>query len=93
VYVECTNNGVENCGLMQAYAGSVSFDPSDPQGSITQMVVDGTQGTSEGPGLVQVSSPIYFNSHPLYLSRYGNWVRDGAEFGRNPVVQRPRLRE
>ncbi|PMD12021.1 hypothetical protein NA56DRAFT_683522 [Hyaloscypha hepaticicola] len=52
-YVGCTNNGVENCGLMQAYAGSVSFDPSDPQGSITQMVVDGTQGTSRGPGLVQ----------------------------------------
>ena len=38
---------------MQAYAGSVSFNANDPQGSITQMVVDGTQGTSQGPGLVQ----------------------------------------
>jgi glucan 1,3-beta-glucosidase len=53
VYVPCTNNGVENCGLMQAYAGSVSFDPNNPQSSITQMVIDGTQGTSQGPGLVQ----------------------------------------
>ena len=53
VYVGCTNNEVENCGLMQAYAGSVSFDPSNAQSSITQMVVDGTQGTSQGPGLVQ----------------------------------------
>jgi glucan 1,3-beta-glucosidase len=38
---------------MQAYAGSVSFDPNNPQSSITRMVVDGTQGTSQGPGLVQ----------------------------------------
>ena len=43
---------------MQAYAGSVSFDPNNPQGSITQMVIDGTQGTSQGPGLVQVSTPL-----------------------------------
>jgi len=53
VNVHCTNNGVENCGLMQAYAGSVSYDPNNSQSSITQMVRDGTQGTSQGPGLVQ----------------------------------------
>ncbi|KZF25135.1 hypothetical protein L228DRAFT_243927 [Xylona heveae TC161] len=53
VNVPCTNNGVENCGLMQAFAGSVSFDPSDSLGSITQMIRDGTQGTAQGPGLVQ----------------------------------------
>ncbi|KAG0652805.1 hypothetical protein D0Z07_0645 [Hyphodiscus hymeniophilus] len=53
LYVGCTNNGVENCGIMQAYAGSVSFNPNNAQASITQMVVDGTQGTSQGPGLVQ----------------------------------------
>jgi glucan 1,3-beta-glucosidase len=38
---------------MQAYAGSVSYDPNNSQGSLTQMVIDGTQGTSQGPGLVQ----------------------------------------
>jgi glucan 1,3-beta-glucosidase len=36
-----------------ASPGSISFNPSNVQGSITQMVVDGTQGTSGGPGLVQ----------------------------------------
>ena len=54
---------------MQASAGSVSFDSSDPQGSITQMVVDGTQGTSGGPGLVQ-----WFNDQ--------DYVNDNA--GGNP---------
>ena len=39
---------------MQASAGSVSFDPSNPAGSIQQMVVDGTQGTSGGAGYVQL---------------------------------------
>jgi glucan 1,3-beta-glucosidase len=38
---------------MQAYAGSTSFDPSNPQGSITQMIIEGTQGTAQGGGLVQ----------------------------------------
>jgi glucan 1,3-beta-glucosidase len=38
---------------MQAYAGSVSFDPNNQAASILQMVKDGTQGTSQGPGLVQ----------------------------------------
>ncbi|RFU27540.1 hypothetical protein B7463_g8799, partial [Scytalidium lignicola] len=67
VYVPCT--GYENCGLMQgtsdisylptlkdlisASPGSISFDSNNVQGSITQMVIDGTQGTSGGPGLVQ----------------------------------------
>ena len=54
VYVRCTNNGVENCGIMQAYAGSISYNPDDSQNSISQMVRDGTQGTSQGPGLVQL---------------------------------------
>ncbi|RAH82446.1 putative exo-beta-1,3-glucanase [Aspergillus japonicus CBS 114.51] len=67
VYVGCTNNGVENCGLMQAYAGSTSFDASDPQGSITQMIVDGTQGTSAGGGLVQ-----WFNNDNVGANTGGN---------------------
>lgn len=38
---------------MQAFTGSVSFNPNDRDGSILQMVRDGTQGTSVGPGYVQ----------------------------------------
>ncbi|KAI9832282.1 MAG: hypothetical protein M1819_004460 [Sarea resinae] len=57
VNVACTNNGVENCGIMQASAGSVSFDASNAASSIQQMIIDGTQGTSGGPGLVN-----WFNS-------------------------------
>ncbi|RHZ59231.1 hypothetical protein CDV55_106081 [Aspergillus turcosus] len=67
VYVGCTNNGVQNCGLMQAYAGSVSFDPNDPQGSITQMIIDGTQGTAQGGGLVQ-----WFNNDNVGANTGGN---------------------
>ncbi len=37
---------------MQSSPGGVSYDSSNMQGSITQMVVDGVQGTSGGPGLV-----------------------------------------
>jgi glucan 1,3-beta-glucosidase len=54
VFVQCTNNGVENCGIMQAAGGSISYDPNNSQASITQMVRDGTQGTSQGSGLVQL---------------------------------------
>ncbi|KAL3484993.1 pectate lyase superfamily protein-domain-containing protein [Aspergillus germanicus] len=67
VYVGCTNNGVQNCGLMQAYAGSVSFDANDPVGSIHQMIVDGTQGTAAGGGLVQ-----WFNNDNVGVDAGGN---------------------
>ncbi|KAL3471491.1 pectate lyase superfamily protein-domain-containing protein [Aspergillus californicus] len=67
VYVGCTNNGVENCGLMQAFTGSVSFDENDPEGSITQMIVDGTQGTAAGGGLVQ-----WFNNDNVGVDTGGN---------------------
>ena len=53
VNVICTNNGVQNCGLMQAFTGSVSFDPTKPAASINQMIIDGTQGTAAGGGMVQ----------------------------------------
>lgn len=55
VNVGCTNNGVENCGLMQSHApADTSFVEGDAFYSIAQMVQDGTQGTAAGPGLVQL---------------------------------------
>ena len=53
VRVGTTNNGVVNPGIMQSHHG-VSFNPKDPAGSILQMVKDGTEGTSTGPGLKQL---------------------------------------
>lgn len=41
-----------NTGIMQAHNGT-GFDPADPQGSITQMIRDGTMGTNSGDGLKQ----------------------------------------
>lgn len=38
---------------MQSYNGS-SFNPNHPAKSINKMIVDGTQGTQYGPGLVQL---------------------------------------
>ncbi|KAH8810978.1 hypothetical protein F5884DRAFT_263494 [Xylogone sp. PMI_703] len=64
VHVGNTNNGVNNPGLMQSHDGSsfignqASWDQQ--QASITQMVIDGTQGTTAGDGLVQG------------INRYGN---------------------
>lgn len=60
VRVGTTNNGVRNPGIMQSHNG-VEFNPSDPAGSILQMVRDGTTGTKDGDGLKQ-----------LY-AKYGNW--------------------
>ena len=61
VRVGTTNNGVGNPGIMQSHAG-VAFNPSDPQGSILQMVRDGTEGTSSGDGLKQ----LYARYHNYY---------------------------
>ena len=63
VRVQCTNNGIQNSGLMQAYTGSVSYDPNNMAASILQMVRDGTQGTASGPGYVQWISQ---NSQTMY---------------------------
>jgi LysM repeat protein len=52
VRVGNTFNGVNNTGIMQAFDG-VSFNPSDPAGSILQMIRDGAEGTARGPGLKQ----------------------------------------
>lgn len=61
VRVGTTNNGVGNPGIMQSHAG-VAFNPSNPQGSILQMVRDGTEGTSSGDGLKQ----LYARYHNYY---------------------------
>lgn len=49
VRVGITNDGVSNPGIMLSHA-CVAFDPMDPQGSILQMVRDGTEGTASGDG-------------------------------------------
>ena len=61
VRVGTTNNGVGNPGIMQSHAG-VAFNPNDPNGSILQMVRDGTEGTSSGDGLKQ----LYARYHNYY---------------------------
>ena len=61
VRVGTTNNGVGNPGIMQSHAG-VAFNPRDAQGSILQMVRDGTEGTSSGDGLKQ----LYARYHNYY---------------------------
>jgi hypothetical protein len=56
VRVPTTNNGVVNPGLMQSHDGSgtcAGVDPC-PQSEITQMITDGTSGTSSGNGLQQL---------------------------------------
>jgi LysM repeat protein len=55
VHVATTTSpgGIRNPGLMQSHNG-VEFSESDPQGSILQMIKDGTEGTSFGDGLVQL---------------------------------------
>lgn len=59
VRVITTNYGVENPGLMQSHNGAGSCNRGGvvqtpcPESQITQMVQDGTMGTSSGDGLVQ----------------------------------------
>jgi glucan 1,3-beta-glucosidase len=72
VRVPCTNNGVENCGLMQSFNSHTRFNPADVQGSITQMVRDGTQGTPAGPGLVQIFNDPRSGGNPYNVFRIYN---------------------
>ncbi|KAF4627067.1 hypothetical protein G7Y89_g11089 [Cudoniella acicularis] len=60
VNVGTTFNGVTNTGIMQAFDG-LSFNPADEAGSILQMVKDGSEGTANGPGLLQA------------FQKYGNY--------------------
>lgn len=58
VRVPTTNNGVVNPGLMQSHDGSGTCAGENPcpQDEITQMITDGTAGTSSGDGLQQLIS-------------------------------------
>lgn len=79
VRVPTTNNGITNPGLMQSHNG-VSFDPSDPHGSILQMIKDGVEGTASGDGLQQLiarSGNVYvalrlYNSGNAYVIDLSN---------------------
>ena len=57
VRVQTTNNGVINPGLMQSHEGSGSCNKDGiiqnpcPQSEVLQMIRDGVEGTSTGPGL------------------------------------------
>ena len=69
VRVGTTNNGVGNPGIMQFHAG-VASKPRDPQGSIIQMVRDGTKGISSGDGLKQLYAQYnnYYEAYRAYNS-------------------------
>jgi hypothetical protein len=56
VRVPTTDNGVVNPGLMQSHDGSGTCANSNPcpQDEVTQMISDGTAGTSSGDGLEQL---------------------------------------
>lgn len=76
----------DNPGLMQSDGGATfvgnSASDSSQQSSITQMVIDGTQGTSLGDGLVQCINQygnIYEVSHLLKVISHRFW----------PVIIRP----
>lgn len=74
-----TNNGVRNPGLMQSHNG-VEFNPSDPQGSILQMIRDGTQGVAGpdgGEGLQQ-----------CFEAEERNWYRAFRRYNSGSVNQK-----
>lgn len=62
-----TYNGVNNCGLMQAYNSS-SYDPQHYVQSIRLMIQDGTQGTKYGPGLVQLFNNAQLTGGNVYAT-------------------------
>lgn len=82
-----TNYGVTNPGLMQSHDGTGSCNNGNvqnpcPKDEITQMIKDGTEGTSEGPGLKQLLSQAgsddvtkYYKAARMYNS--GSIASDG----------------
>jgi LysM repeat protein len=72
VRVGNTFNGVNNTGIMQAFDG-VGFNAADPAGSILQMVRDGAEGTSRGPGLKQA------------YAEFGNWYEAARKYNSGSV--------
>lgn len=75
VRVGATANGVRNPGLMQSHNGA-SFDARNPEGSILQMVRDGTTGTKDGDGLKQL------------LAKYGNYYEAFRAYNSGSVDKR-----
>lgn len=71
VYVDTTTDpdGDPNPGIMQS-AGGVSYNPSNSQGSITQMVIDGTQGTYSGSDCLVLGINMFGNIYSA--ARYYN---------------------
>jgi len=67
--VPTTNNGVRNPGLMQSHNG-MEFNPAAPCTTIHQMIIDGTQGTVDGDGLVQLVNTYgdYYSAARAYNS-------------------------
>lgn len=61
--------GIVNTGLMQANHG-VSFDPPNPQGSITQMIKDGVEGTASGFGLKQAYAQ--YGNYYMAMRKYNS---------------------
>lgn len=82
VRVTSTDNGVGNPGLMQSHAG-VSFNPADPQGSIVQMIRDGTEGTASGDGLKQTLAAQNGNIYEAFR-KYNSGSVDTADLN-DPV--------
>lgn len=82
VRVPTTNNGVVNPGLMQSHDGTGTCAGTNPcpQSEITQMIEDGTEGTSSGDGLEQliaqsqaalglgIAPRVYYSAARLYNS-------------------------
>jgi hypothetical protein len=77
VRVKTTENGVRNPGLMQDHDGSATCNDNGvvrnpcPKDQITQMIRDGTAGTTQGDGLVQVlrqSNGNYYKAARRYNS-------------------------
>ena len=72
VRVPTTRGAVRNPGLMQSHNG-VEFDPTNPAGSILQMIKDGTEGTASGDGLTQC------------FRHQGNWYAAMREYNSGSV--------
>lgn len=68
--VHCTGH-MPDCGLMQASFNSHSFDPSNAEASILQMIREGVQGTTAG-GKTGHGGPGYAQ----FLSGGLSWVHD-----------------
>jgi len=84
--VPTTDNGVVNPGIMQSHDG-VAFNPIAPCTTIHQMIIDGTQGTASGDGLVQLVNQYgdYYTAFRAYNS--GSVSPDGnlnAPMGATP---------